>query len=116
MTGYERDAELNVTRITLPNGGVVRNTFDGEGRLTSTTDPLGNRRPTSSTPSADASKTTDARDNATKTRYDANGRVVAEEDPTGATEYVRDANGRPVRATDPAGGRTASLGIRSGAA
>ena len=129
VTSYEYDSNGNRTKIIRDYGGSLQNetvfTYDSDGGLTSTTDPLGNTTTYTYDTYGNLIQVTDALGNATTYTYDVLGNKLTETDSRGytttygydllgrltsvrdaldnTTTYSHDASGNLVSVTDPAG-------------
>ena len=128
VTRYEYDSYGNRTKIIRDYGGSLQNdmvlTYDGDGLLTSTTDPIGNTTTYTYDGYGNLIQVTDALGNATTYTYDVIGNKLAETDSRGytttygydllgqlisvkdaldnTTTYSYDASGNLISMTDPA--------------
>lgn len=99
VTSYEYDSNGNRTKIIRDYGGSLQNetvlTYDGDGLLTSTTDPIGNTTAYTYDTYGNLIQVTDALGNATTYTYDALGNKLTETDSRGyTTTYGYDLLGR----------------------
>ena len=90
VTSYGYDTFGDRTQAQDPDGNTTVTGYDGDGRVTSVTQP-------SYTPPGGASPITAT----TSYGYDGNGNLTQVTDPAGLTKYAYDALGDPVSATDP---------------
>ncbi|MFD8599497.1 RHS repeat-associated core domain-containing protein [Kitasatospora sp. NPDC059646] len=85
----------NLLRRTDAAGAVTVRTHDGQGRLRSVTDPLGQTHLIETDPAGLITKVTDALGQTATVEYDAFGRVIATTDPLGGTtRYTRRVEGQ----------------------
>ena len=129
VTKHEYDSSGNRTKIIRDYGGSLQNdmvlTYDGDGLLTSTTDPIGNTITYTYDSYGNLIQVTDALGDATTLTYDVLGNKLTETDSRGytttygydllgrltsvknaldnTTTYSYDARGNMVSMTDPAG-------------
>jgi len=132
VTSYEYDSNGNRTKIIRDYGGSLQNdmvlTYDGNGKLTSTTDPIGNATIYIYDGYGNLIQVTDAMGNATTHTYDVLGNKLTETDSRGYTTtytydllsriatvrdaqnnssaFAYDANSNLISITDPAGNIT----------
>ena len=106
-TGYSYDAAGNLTKITLPDGSFLANTYDAAHRLTSTADALGEDVNYTLDALGDRTQINILNGSSTVVRqhsavFDALGRVLNDIGGVGqTTAYAYDTNGNPLTVTDP---------------
>ena len=110
----------SLERGELRDNPCLRKTYDADGRLLSTVDPLGNVTSHEHDGAGRRTATLDALGNRFETAYDAAGRRIATIDPSGnETRYAYDPGGRLIRTSYPDGSFTTAsydeLGRRTAA-
>ena len=104
-TGFRYDSTHLLTDIIDPRGvQSVKNTYDADGRLTSTTDASGNTITFARDLAANHETVTDRLGNVSIYEYDDDGNVLRETDPLGnVSTFTYDANDNKLTATNPLG-------------
>ena len=108
VTKHEYDANGNRTKIIMDFGGALENTttytYDSQGNLTTTTDPIGNTTSYGYDANGNLLTVTDPLDNVTSYTYDNRGNKLTETDANGnTTTYTYDLMDRLVSVTDALG-------------
>jgi YD repeat-containing protein len=110
-TSFGYDLAGNLTKLALPDGSALTNTYNAAHRLIAITDRLGNRIDYTLDLLGDRTRTKLSAGNTLKAEhsaiFDALGRLITDAGGVGqTTTYAYDANGNPTMVTDPVGRAT----------